>query len=56
MSKRQIGKEIIRGLEEIKAWKRGELKLKTHSVAVLNAEPKTSHTKRSAAGSRAKAA
>src|SRR5215218_6911959 len=37
MSKREIGKEIIRGLEEIKAWKRGELKLKTHTVSVPTA-------------------
>ena len=27
MSKRNIAQEIIKGLEEIKAWKRGELKL-----------------------------
>jgi putative transcriptional regulator len=32
MSKRNIGKEIIQGLEEIKAWKRGELKLTIHAV------------------------
>lgn len=32
MSKRSIGQEIIRGLEEIKAWKRGELRLRTHTV------------------------
>jgi putative transcriptional regulator len=32
MIKRNIGKEIIQGLEEIKAWKRGELKLATHTV------------------------
>jgi hypothetical protein len=25
MTKRSIGKEIIKGLEEIKAWKRGEV-------------------------------
>ena len=56
MSKREIGKEIIRGLEEIKAWKRGELKLKTYSVAVHSAASKRFHAKRSAAGSRAKAA
>jgi putative transcriptional regulator len=37
MNKREIGKEIIRGLEEIKAWKRGELKLKTHTVAIPRA-------------------
>jgi putative transcriptional regulator len=32
MAKRDIGKEIIQGLEEIKAWKRGELKLLTATV------------------------
>lgn len=32
MSKRDWGKEIIQGLEEIKAWKRGEAKLKTSTV------------------------
>lgn len=32
MAKRDIGKEIIQGLEEIKAWKRGELKLRTTTV------------------------
>jgi putative transcriptional regulator len=37
MSKRNIGKEIIRGLEEIKAWKRGELKLTTHTVEMPKA-------------------
>ncbi len=37
MNKREIGKEIIRGLEEIKAWKRGEVKLKTHNIAVPRA-------------------
>jgi putative transcriptional regulator len=37
MSKREIGKEIIRGLEEIKAWKRGELKLKTYTVVIPKA-------------------
>ncbi len=37
MSKRNIGKEIIRGLEEIKAWKRGELKLRTHAVEMPRA-------------------
>ena len=29
MGKRDIGKEIIQGLEEIKAWKRGDVKLKS---------------------------
>lgn len=33
MKKRDIGKEIIQGLEEIKAWKRGGLKLRTLLVA-----------------------
>ena len=28
MSKRNIGKEILTGLEEIAAWRRGEIKLK----------------------------
>jgi putative transcriptional regulator len=37
MSKRNIGTEIIRGLEEIKAWKRGELKLTTHRVEMPKA-------------------
>jgi putative transcriptional regulator len=37
MSKRNIGKEIIQGLEEIKAWKRGELKLTTHTVELPKA-------------------
>ena len=32
MAKRNIGKEIIRGLEEIKAWKKGKIKLKTYTV------------------------
>jgi len=29
MKPRDIGKEIIAGLEELKAWRRGEVKLKT---------------------------
>ena len=37
MSKRNIGQEIIQGLEEIKAWKRGELKLKTHTIEMPKA-------------------
>jgi putative transcriptional regulator len=37
MNKRNIGKELIRGLEEIKAWKRGELKLTTHAVEMPRA-------------------
>lgn len=37
MSRRNIGKEIIQGLEEIKAWKRGDLKLKTYTVQMPKA-------------------
>jgi putative transcriptional regulator len=37
MSKRNIGREIIQGLEEIKAWKRGELRLTTHTVEMPKA-------------------
>lgn len=37
MSKRNIGREIIQGLEEIQAWKRGELKLTTHTVEMPKA-------------------
>ena len=32
MAKRDIGKEIIHGLKEIKAWKKGETTLKTFTV------------------------
>jgi hypothetical protein len=32
MSKRDIGQEILTGLDELAAWKRGELKLKTTKV------------------------
>lgn len=32
MPKRDIGKEIIQGLEEIKAWKQGKAKLRTYSI------------------------
>lgn len=32
MAKRNIGKEIIQGLEEIKAWKKGKTKLRTYTV------------------------
>jgi putative transcriptional regulator len=32
MAKRNIGKEIIAGLEEIKAWRRGDVKLRTFIV------------------------
>ena len=37
MAKRDIGKEIIQGLEEIKAWKKGKTKLKTFSVELPRA-------------------
>jgi putative transcriptional regulator len=37
MTKRDIGKEIIQGLKEIKAWKRGEAKLKTFTVELPRA-------------------
>ena len=37
MSKRKIGQEIIQGLEEIKAWRRGDLKLKTYTVEMPKA-------------------
>ncbi len=37
MSKRNIGKEIIAGLEEFKAWRRGEVKLKTHVMEMPTA-------------------
>lgn len=37
MAKRDIGKEIIAGLEEIKAWKQGKAKLKTFTVAMPSA-------------------
>jgi len=37
MSKRNIGKEIIAGLEEFKAWRHGEVKLKTHVVEMPTA-------------------
>jgi len=37
MSKRDIGKEILAGLDEIAAWKRGELKLKTTKAALPKA-------------------
>lgn len=37
MSKRNIGQEIIQGLEEIKAWRRGELKLRTHTIEMPKA-------------------
>lgn len=37
MAERNIGKEIIQGLKEIKAWRRGEVKLKTHIVVMPRA-------------------
>ena len=37
MAKRDIGKKIIQGLEEIKAWKKGKTKLKTFSVELPRA-------------------
>jgi putative transcriptional regulator len=37
MAKRDIGKEIIQGLEEIKAWKKGEARLKTFKVEMPRA-------------------
>jgi len=32
MTKRDIGKEIIQGLEELKAWRRGDRKLRTTTI------------------------
>jgi putative transcriptional regulator len=37
MAKRDIAKELIQGLEEVKAWKRGERKLKTFTVELPKA-------------------
>ncbi len=37
MSKRDIGKEILDGLKEIKDWERGEIKLKTTKVTIPTA-------------------
>lgn len=37
MAKRDIAKELIQGLEEIKAWKRGEVKLKSFTVELPKA-------------------
>jgi putative transcriptional regulator len=37
MAKRDIAKELIQGLEEVKAWKRGERKLKTFTVKLPKA-------------------
>lgn len=36
MARRDIGKEIIEGLEEIKAWRSGKLKLRTTTVQMLD--------------------
>ncbi|MBI2754552.1 MAG: transcriptional regulator [Betaproteobacteria bacterium] len=37
MGERNIGKEIIEGRKEIKAWKRGEVKLRTFTVELPRA-------------------
>lgn len=37
MDKRDIAKEILEGLEEIKAWKKGQVKLKTFTVELPRA-------------------
>lgn len=37
MAKRDIGKEILQGLEEIRAWKRGEAQLKVTVAELPNA-------------------
>src|SRR5687767_970576 len=37
MAKRNIAKELIQGLEEVKAWKRGEAKLKSFTVELPKA-------------------
>lgn len=37
MANRDIGKEIIQGLEEIKAWRQGKAKLRTFSVEMPRA-------------------
>jgi putative transcriptional regulator len=37
MGNRDLGKEIIQGLEEIKAWKRGDAKLKAFTVEMPRA-------------------
>ncbi len=37
MKKRDIGKEIIEGLQELKAWRQGKVKLKTHTVEMPSA-------------------
>jgi putative transcriptional regulator len=37
MTKRNLANELIEGLEEIRAWKRGEVKLTTHTVELPRA-------------------
>ena len=37
MTERKLGKEIIQGLKEINAWRRGEVKLKAHTVELPRA-------------------
>lgn len=37
MAKRNLGKEILRGLEEIKAWRKNEIKLRTTTVVLPRA-------------------
>ena len=46
MAKRNIGHEIIAGLQEFKAWTRGEAKLRTYSVELPRAAD-VSHIRRS---------
>lgn len=38
MNKRNIGKEIIAGLEEIKAWQKGKIKLRTTERKAFSAK------------------
>lgn len=38
MSKRNIGKEILAGLEEVDAWQKGKIKLKTRERKALSAK------------------
>ena len=37
MAKRDIAKELIQGLEEVKAWKRGQARLKSFTVELPKA-------------------
>ena len=46
MSKRNIGNEIIEGMEALKAWRQGKLTLKTHTVDVP--KPAIARTSRAA--------